>query len=102
MNRGLDEDSRDRDNLAASEGKARESIDRAEKRLDKNSREGDRERRASAGANRKNLDTARSTERIGESVEEMKQGARRGFENLKENVGSAIDNASDNLKDITR
>ncbi|MEG3437839.1 DUF6658 family protein [Pannus brasiliensis CCIBt3594] len=102
MNEGLDVDIRQKDNYSAAQKRTEQLVDRAEKRLDKTSRVGDMERRASEEGIRRNYDSDRTAEKVSDSLEDMGRGARRGLENLKENVGSAIDDASGNVKDMTR
>jgi hypothetical protein len=59
-----------------------------------------RERGSAAQTAENKLEKA--SERVGSSVEEMKEGAERGFRNLKENVKSAAEDVSENVQQTVR
>jgi hypothetical protein len=59
-----------------------------------------RERKSAAQTAEDKLDKA--SERVGSSVEEMKEGAERGFRNLQENVKSAAEDVSENVQKAVR
>jgi len=96
MNLHTDTDAR-RD-LSATEAEADKLVNRAERNLQRratNPKEAVDNLRDTASANKvsNNLDDA--TDRVGQSLKEMKQGAQRGARNLKENTENAADDIAD-------
>ncbi|MBR8831633.1 MAG: hypothetical protein N5P05_001072 [Chroococcopsis gigantea SAG 12.99] len=97
MNEGRDVDRRQ--NTAAAEKKAEKLVTQAQKRLDKGVTPVENlQRRASVDGVKDKLDEAAN--KVSDSANDVKEGAKRGFRNLQDNASSAVDEAGKNVKDV--